>query len=246
MKFKTRLWITFVTIIILPVILTSIAFGVISYQVIHKEGLNYGIEINDYTMWSDSISSFGKLTDEMFYKLRMQVEMDSSRFLDKKYLSEVNEGIKDTSSYLIVRKGNNIYYSGNEIASRKLANRLPEYGSAVEGVDAGYYYNDMQKLVKQIDFIFPDEEEGSLFIVTKVSSVISKTLIIYMYVSIVLILLFTSIMLTQWIRKGVFLPIQEMNIAMQHIANGNFDYYIAKKIVRMKWEIFIKVMRICV
>ena len=67
MKFKTRLWITFVTIIILPVILTSIAFGVVSYQVIHKEGLNYGIEINDYTMWSDSISSFGKLTDEIFY-----------------------------------------------------------------------------------------------------------------------------------------------------------------------------------
>ena len=31
-------------------------------------------------------------------------------------------------------------------------------------------------------------------------------------------------MLTQWIRKGVFQPIQEMNIAMHHIANGNFDY----------------------
>ena len=50
MKFKTRLWITFVTIIILPVILTSIAFGVISYQVIHKEGLSYGIEINDFAV----------------------------------------------------------------------------------------------------------------------------------------------------------------------------------------------------
>lgn len=224
MKFRTRLWITFVTIIILPVILTSIAFGVISYQVIHKEGLNYGIEINDYTMWSDSISSFGKLTDEMFYKLQMQVDMDSSRFLDKRYLGEINEEIRDASSYLIVRKGQSIYYSGNETASGRIANRLPEYGSVVEGADAGYYYNDMQKLVKQIDFVFPDGAKGSLFIVTKVSSVISKSLIIYMYIAIVSILLFTSIMLTQWIRKGVFRPIQEMNIAMHHIANGNFDY----------------------
>ena len=180
MKFRTRLWITFVTIIILPVILTSIAFGVVSYQVIHKEGLNYGIEINDYTMWSDSISSFGELTDEIFYKLQMQVHMDPARFLDKRYLNEVNEVIQDASSYLIVRKEKDIYYSGNETAAKQLSSRLPEFGSIVEGADAGYYYNDMQKLVKQIDFVFPDGDRGSLFIVTKVSSVISKALIFYM------------------------------------------------------------------
>lgn len=229
MKFKTRLWITFVTIIILPVILTSIAFGIISYHLIYREGMNYGIEINDYTMWSDSISSFGKLTDEIFYKLKMQVEMDSSRFLDKKYLSEINEEIRDTSSYLIVKKEENIYYSGNEKASGQLEDMLPEYGRAMEREDAGYYYNDMQKLVKQIDFVFPDEDRGSLFIVTKVSSVISKTLIFYLFVSIVLILLFTSIMLTQWIRKGVFLPLQEMNIAMHHISTGDFDYVLQRR-----------------
>ena len=88
MKFKTRLWITFVTMIVLPIVLTAIAFGIISYTVIHKEGLNYGIEINNYTMWSDSISSFGKLTDEIFYKLQIQAEMDPSRFLNKKYLDK--------------------------------------------------------------------------------------------------------------------------------------------------------------
>lgn len=229
MKFKTRLWITFVTIIILPVILSIFSFGIISYYVIHKEGLSYGIEVNNYTMWADSISSFGHLTDEIFYKLQMQVDMDSSRFLDKKYLNSINERIQDTSSYLIVRKGGQIYYSGNETAAKQLVSRLPEYGSSVEGGDAGYYYSDMQKLVKQIDFIFPDGEKGSLFIVTKVSSVISKPMIWYLFISTVLILLFTSIMLTHWTRKGVFRPINELNIAMHHIANGNFDYVLQCK-----------------
>ena len=105
----------------------------------------------------------------------------------------MNEKIQGASSYLIVRKEKDIYYSGNETASKKLSSRLPEYGSIVGEADAGYYYNDMQKLVKQIDFVFPDGDRGSLFIVTKVSSVISKTLIVYMYISIVLILLFTNI-----------------------------------------------------
>ncbi|MBR5598232.1 MAG: HAMP domain-containing histidine kinase [Lachnospiraceae bacterium] len=229
MKFKTRLWITFIMMIILPIVLTSIAFGIISYMVIHKEGLNYGIEINDYTMWSDSISSFGQLTDEIFYKLQVQANMDASRFLDKNYLGEVNDKISGAASYIIVRKEKEIYFSGNDLATSQIASRLPEYGSIVEGADAGYYYNDMQKLVKQIDFIFPDGERGSLFIVTKVSSVISKTLILYLFISIVIILSFTSMVLAQWIRRGVFLPIQEMNIAMHHIASGNFDYVLQCK-----------------
>ncbi len=96
-------------------------------------------------------------------------------------------------------------------------------------MDAGYYYNDMQKLVKQIDFVFPDGDKGSLFLVTKVSSIISKRLILYLFASTVFILLATSIVLAQWIRKGVFLPIKEMNIAMHHIANGNFDYVLQCK-----------------
>ena len=31
-------------------------------------------------------------------------------------------------------------------------------------------------------------------------------------------------MLTQWIHKGVFTPINELNIAMQKIKDGNFDH----------------------
>ena len=58
---------------------------------------------------------------------------------------------------------------------------------------------------------------------------ISKTLILYLSTSLILILLFTSIMLTQWIRKDVFLPINEMNVAMQHIAREDFDYVLEQK-----------------
>lgn len=229
MKFKTRLWITFVTIIILPVILTAIAFACISFYVINSEGKSYGIEIKDYTMLSDSISSFGKLTDEIFYKLKAQMDMDPSRFLDKDYLEQINGEIEDNASYLIVRKQDEIYYTGNNVAASRIFDRLPGYGSSREGIDGGYYYHDMQKLVKQIDFTFPDGSPGSIFIVTKVSSVVSKTVILYLFVFIVLILLFTSLMLTQWIRKGVFSPLSEMNVAMQHIAREDFDYVLERK-----------------
>jgi signal transduction histidine kinase len=45
-----------------------------------------------------------------------------------------------------------------------------------------------------------------------------------MFVAILLILIFTSFVLTQWIQKGVLKPIDELNIAMRKIKEGNFDY----------------------
>ena len=103
MNFKTRLWVTFITIIALPVILTAITFLILTYQVIHTEGMNYGIKVKNFTMWSDSIASFEELTDEMYLRLKMQVRIDSSRFLDKNYLKQLNNQIHNTASYMIVR-----------------------------------------------------------------------------------------------------------------------------------------------
>ena len=118
MNFKTKLWVMFLTIISLPVILTAVTFWVLSVRLIQREGMNYGIKIENYSMWSDSLTSFEELTDDIFYRLQIQVGMDSSRFLDKVYLDQVNEGLQGTSSYIIVRKGNQIYLSSRNRCSR--------------------------------------------------------------------------------------------------------------------------------
>jgi signal transduction histidine kinase len=45
-----------------------------------------------------------------------------------------------------------------------------------------------------------------------------------MFIAILCILIFTSLLLSQWIHKGVFTPISELNVAMRKIKEGNFDY----------------------
>lgn len=80
------------------------------------------------------------------------------------------------------------------------------------------------KLVKQIDFQFADGTEGSAFIVTRITSIFSKTFLLDMFLAIIFILVLTAMVLTQWIHKDVFAPINRLNLAMQKIAEGNFDY----------------------
>ena len=55
-----------------------------------------------------------------------QVKEDSSRLEDKEYLDHINEEVSRKSTYIIVRKGDKLYYAGNEEAAQQiLKNCLP-------------------------------------------------------------------------------------------------------------------------
>lgn len=54
--------------------------------------------------------------------------------------------------------------------------------------------------------------------------IIAPTFLKNMIFSIVIILVFTGIMLTTWLYKGLISPINELNVAMKYIRNGDFEY----------------------
>lgn len=116
---------------------------------------------------SESIDAFSQATDELFDTIQEQARENTHRLEDKAYLDKLNEEAADKSSYIIIRKGNQIYYAGNAAAAQQIFSRLPAYGLESEETDSAYYFNDMRKLVKQIDFQFADGTEGSAFIVTR-------------------------------------------------------------------------------
>ena len=224
MKFKTKLAITFLTIILLPVLLSLVAFIMIGAVMVHTDEPSYGLGLSDYTMMSDTIDGFSGATDELFDKILNASRDDEACLEDSSYLDKLNEEASEYSSYVIVRKDDGIFYAGNREAAQKIWNRLPVYGQDSERADSAFYFNDLRKLVKQVDFRFLDGSEGSVFIVTRITSVISKTFLMDMFLAIIFILVLTSMVLTQWIHKGVFSPINRLNLAMQKIAEGNFDY----------------------
>ena len=54
--------------------------------------------------------------------------------------------------------------------------------------------------------------------------IIAPNLFKSMIFSIIIILVFTSIMLSLWLYKDFISPISELNVAMKHIKNGDFEY----------------------
>ena len=223
MKFKTRLRVTFITIIVLPLVLTSLAFCAIGLYLINVQK-GQPVSEFDYSMVSENMQELVEATDRAFIVLQEQARTDSSKLADTEYLERVNSEIARKSTDIIVRKGSELYYAGNREGAEAIFSKLSAYGDGNTSEDSGIYYDEDNKFVKQIDFIFPDGDEGSVFIVTKANALISRHLLIDMFVAIFLILIFTSVMLTGWIHRGVLNPVNQLNVAMRRIKEGNFEY----------------------
>ncbi|MBE5866208.1 MAG: HAMP domain-containing histidine kinase [Lachnospiraceae bacterium] len=223
MKLKTRLRVTFASIILLPLLLSVMCFVVIAIYLVN---INHGEDFTklDYATMTDNIQEVVNATDEAYFILQEQVRTNPLKLEDKRFLKQVNDDVSRKSTYLIVRKNETIYYAGNMMAARKIMDRLPDYGEKQLADETGYYFNDLEQYVKQIDFRFSDGGKGSVFIITSASTLISRQLLFNMVIAIICILCITSLVLTQWIQKSVFNPINQLNIAMRKIKEGNFDY----------------------
>ena len=222
MSFKKRLIIIFLTITLLPLFLTCIALLFIGSFLNSPGGPGEsGLNMN----WA--VKSYGQLTEEIVEDIDNVIDQDSAILEDVDYLNELNNSVARKNSYIIVRKDDELYYTGNASSSEKIFNRLPEYGTDREDREAGYYYDDMQKFVRQFDFVFSDGSEGSFFIISRVSSLINTSFLWDMLIALIFIMIFTALMLIRWINNHMISPINTLNKAMQNIADGNFDYRIS-------------------
>lgn len=223
MKFRTRLLVTSLTIVLAPLLLTSLAFLFVGGYA-EDAGDEAGILDGNNLSVSYTIENYSRITEEVLKAVKSQIEQDSSKLEDREYLNRISGELNNRLLYIIVRKGDSLYYTGNERAAERIFELLPEYGNEMPDSETGYYYNDRRKLVKQVDFQFTDGSEGSFFIVTSVNSLISRNALKKMIYAFILVLCLTSILLTQWIQKGIFTPINQLNTAMQNIAEGNLEY----------------------
>lgn len=230
MKFKTRLIITFLTIILLPLVLACTAFLGIG-AVLSRGQEEYGIRNNDYNIMIDPTQATRLMTDEIFTEISGILKEEPSKIEDIAVLDEINSKITYKSSYILVRRQESVYYAGNEPAANRIFDRLPEFEEENLGQASkqSFYYDDLKKLVRQMDFRFADGSEGSFFVITRTNFMLSRKLFVDMAIAIMVILIFTSMFLTNWISRGVFTPINHLNIAMQNIAEGNLEYMLPDK-----------------
>lgn len=227
MKLKTRITISFFVIILVPLSFTAAAlFGFSKYQLkaIEKQ---YGIENPTYETLSNTAQMISGVTKRMFDTLQKEAKANPESFENTQYLASVNADLESKFSFLLVRKNNQIIYSGTEDDISEVIENLPEYGDFRASSDSGIYIgNEIQSLVKQVDLQFEDGSLGSVFIITSAQQTIPQVQILMknMVFAVIIILIFTSLGLSVWIYRGVITPLNKLKEATQNIKAGNLDF----------------------
>ena len=211
---------------ILPLILSLTVIIVFGQMQIRSIERNYGITGADYTIITNPISALNQVTEPIFHQLSITTNRDTSQMEDDAYLDEINKELEMMNAYLITCRDGEIAYQGENI-SQDIINVLPEYGTKESSSENGVYVGgNIQALIKQIDFHYPNGQKGSAYIVTNVNDAIPEVreYISNMLVSIVLILALTAGIMIIWIYRGVAIPLGQMKIATQNIKDGNLDF----------------------
>ena len=140
MKFKTRIFITFFSIIILPLTLTFLSYIAISVRIMNVEH-GYGLSDMDYNnMVSDTAENYEQVTNDIYHKIWQQILLGQADLDNVYYYEELTKELKSDNSYLIVRKGDQLFYTNNQADAEEMFSRLPAYGSSDQNQDAGFYY----------------------------------------------------------------------------------------------------------
>ncbi len=228
MKLKTKLWISFGCIIIVPIILLFVFANLLVVYQLNVINNTYNIQTTIDDIIPNPTRLFNRLTGEAQKKIQIKIEENPDLFEDPKALNRLSDELKKQNTSLVVRKSDQIIYSSSDNLE-EIYDQLPEYGEADNEVLNGRYLGGSQShLVKAQDFKFSDGESGTVFIITALNNWIPelKTMIIQLIVAIILILMLTAATFSYWIYRSVLRPLNQLKAATQNIKEGNLDFVI--------------------
>lgn len=225
MKLKTKLWITFIIIVVLPILLTTIAYLVIGATVVLGMRDTYGEDSISFSFASNPASAYDEIISEHYETLEEYALSDPSKLGDKEILAQMDESLGEVSAFLVVKKGDSLYYVSAESQYDPVIHQLTD----IADTKLEYYFKDVRRLVKKLEFTFEDGSQGSIYLVTKVNSMVSEALVTAMLVAMILVLVVTGILLILWLRRSMFRPMNQLKDAMKKIAEGDLDTELVTK-----------------
>ena len=120
MRLKTKLKVTAVTMVVLPLLMTAIAFVTIGG--IMNKGLSRGI-VSDNTRYLN-------IVEKVFSTIKIDLARDPDILENLVYLEGLNKKIKSDGAFIIVRKGSAIVYKGSKEDLTEIENDLPVYDNS--------------------------------------------------------------------------------------------------------------------
>lgn len=228
MKLKTKLLLTIITVVVLPVILIYIciqAMGIFQGRTLQQ---NYAISGVGDVYSGASVQIFNTLTSAVVQEIETVAKSDPDKLLDKQYQDSLNDQLSGKYSHLVIMKDGVMVFNGSRaLSDEEVMKLLPEEEIADDdSLFASVYIKDADRLIQEMTIRFEDGSKGEIFIVTTVSTLIPqmKNMLGSVLLLILVLLILIAAALVTWIYKDILSPLNELKRATYEIKEGNLDY----------------------
>lgn len=223
MSIKFRLLLSYIALLLVPVILT-LAFGVFAgYYYIGDFHKKYPVIDRLHTIKEILLER-----DTLFSDMKKAALASPNKLEEEDFLRNFEERLQTFNSGIIVRKNNQIIYNSSLIHHLVSTEDLPAFG------EYRYEYpispKDMgrQLSLSQHDFYFEDGSEGSVFLITNNEPVGRnlKTLMHTLTIIMTIILIITNGILTYLVAGSIVKPLEKLKDSANRIKEGDLDFEI--------------------
>ncbi len=231
MKFRTKIKLSFIVLTIIPIFAMAVVLFYIGSSQLRSMEKKYGVDDIGIESISNPTRIYSKITKDIHNEILDMIGSESGQLENMDTLERINEKLEEKFSFLVVKKNGKILFNGGDEHDEEIE-KLPDYqddsGYTGENVVSSYIYGDYKYLIKQIDFMFPGEKKGSIYLMTGLDEIVPqvKKLCLQMLLSVMGVVLVTAMLLTVWIYQSMMRPIRRLTEATQRIAEGDLDFTI--------------------
>lgn len=225
MKYHTRLKIAFVIILVFPIILLVMSYGMFGKSQLETIEKNYGIDMDGYKNWFDTTMVMDKISKKTQEEIQQAIQNGKFEedYLD--YVDQLNEKQSKIYSYLVVYDRDKFTYIGiPDSMSSNILVGLPVISEEDELWNNGILSGDTEKYLVYPNYVaHKDGTWGIVYLLAETNRMLPEVqdyLVSFRIMSLVIIALML-VCLIIWADKCFFAPMRKLRKAMKTITEGN-------------------------
>ena len=225
MNYHTRLKIAFVIILVGPIIVLIMSYGMFGKAQLETIEKNYGIDMDGYKNWFDTTMVMDKISKKTQEEIQQAIQNGKFEedYLD--YVDQLNEKQSKIYSYLVVYDRDKFTYIGiPDSMSSNILVGLPVISEEDELWNNGILSGDTEKYLVYPNYVaHKDGTWGIVYLLAETNRMLPEVqdyLVSFRIMSLVIIALMV-VCLIIWADKCFFAPMRKLRKAMKTITEGN-------------------------
>ena len=223
MRLRGRIVVSFMVVMIIPLILINVAFfTIIKTRFSLTDTVGDENNINIITSISNPVGYVNKIIEEDYKELRTYLKNEQEHLDDSEYLDNFSKKIENKYSSIYIIKGKQLIYGSDKQLYDKIVYELYDY--VIDSDESlGYFENNgFNVIVRHVGTL---NDGSNLFFVTNMSELEKESKLAWgqLTASFVLIMFLTGLTLSYWLYTSVAMPIDSLRKSAKDIIKGDFN-----------------------